>query len=74
MRVYFGSGERHDPGHAATRADCERGDRGRQFEPPRSSTPGIDKQSPTLSFDDRFVRMAENDSREARGMRVNVKL
>jgi hypothetical protein len=56
------------------RADYERSDCSRQFEAPRSSTPGIDKKSPALFFDDRFLRMAEDDRRESRGSRIEVKV
>ena len=51
---------------------CERGNCSRQFEAPRSSTAGIDKENPAPFFDYRLVRMAGDDSRESRGIRVEV--
>ena len=53
---------------------CERGNCSRQFEAPRSSTAGIDKENPAPFFDYRPMGMAGDDSRESRGMRIEVEL
>jgi hypothetical protein len=70
----LGSRKLHDPGRTIMGTYCERGNCSRQFEAPRSSTAGIDKENPAPFFDYRPMGMAGDDSRESRGMRIEVEL